>query len=89
MLEQIIEMLEKVGDSITYYVSGSEIDVVVQDFDGFDEDWCEIDADYDEDAVDGLTEWLEEHCDSHDGDFYHYYYFGEIEVCFGYASFDI
>lgn len=89
MLEQIIAMLVELGDSVSYSVREGFIDVTVEDFDGFDDDWCEVDAEYDEDAVDFFFEWLEEHCDSHEGDFYHSYYFGELEIEIGYASMDI
>ena len=89
MLEQIIAMLVELGDSVSYSVHEDHIDVTVEDFEGFDEDWCEVDAEYDEDAVDGFVEWLEEHCDHHEGDYYHSYYFGELEIEIGYASMDI
>ena len=89
MLEQIIAMLVELGDSVSYSVREDYIDVTIEDFDGFDDDWCEVDAEYDEDAVDFFFEWLEEHCDSHEGDFYHSYYFGELEIEIGYASMDI
>ena len=89
MLEQIIAMLEELGNSVSYYAHGDCIDVTVEDFEGFDEDWREVDAECDEDAVDAFVEWLEEHCDHHEGDFYHYYSFGELEIEIGYASMDI
>lgn len=66
-----------------------EIKVTVQDFEGFDEDWCEVFRDYDDEAVDAMLEWLEAHCDHYDGDFYVYFYFEGFEVCVGYTSFDI
>ena len=65
------------------------IALTIEDFDGFDEDWCEQFRDYDEDAVDALLEWLEEHALSVDGDFYTYYQFEDFEVRVGYASYDI
>ena len=89
MVEQILRMLVELGESVEYSVHEGYVDVTVLDFEGFDEDWCEIDGDYDEDAVDYFLEWLEEHCDSHEGDFYHSYYFGDLEVEIGYASMDI
>lgn len=89
MLEQIIAMLVELEGSVSYSVREGFIEVIVEDFEGFDDDWCEVDAEYDEDAVDLFFEWLEEHCDSHEGDFYHSYYFGELEIEIGYASMDI
>lgn len=66
-----------------------EISVTVQDFEGFDEEWHEVFRDYDDEAVDEMLEWLEAHCDHHDGDFYVYFYFEDCEVRVGYTSFDI
>ena len=87
MLELVMEMLGQVAD-VRVYELGECVYVEVQDFDGFDEDWCEIDLDYDEDAVDGLLEWLEEQCVSSYGDFYEYYEFDGFYVKVGYASMD-
>ena len=94
MMEIIIAMLEKMVEDVDYYVreidgEKPEIVITVDDFEGFDEDWSEIMRDYDEEAVDGLIEWLEEHCISEDGDFYSYYHFEEFDVQLGYSSFDI
>ena len=94
MMEIIIAMLEKMVEDVDYYVreidgEKPELVITVDDFEGFDEDWSEIMRDYDEEAVDGLIEWLEEHCISEDGDFYSYYYFEEFDVELGYSSFDI
>ena len=94
MMELIIAMLEKMGEDVDYRVreidgEKPELVITVDDFEGFDEDWSEIMRDYDEEAVDGLIEWLKEHCISEDGDFYSYYHFEEFDVQLGYSSFDI
>lgn len=94
MMEIIIAMLEKMVEDVDYYVreidgEKPELVITVDDFEGFDEDWSEIMRDYDEEAVDGLIEWLEEHCISEDGDFYSYYHFEEFDVQLGYSSYDI
>ncbi len=68
---------------------GKEIVVIVDDFEGFDEDWCEIEREYDEEKVDALQEWLEEHCECEYGDFYRYYEFDGFSVKWGYSSMDI
>ena len=73
-----------------YRVNGNHIHLTINDFEGFDENWREIDREFvDEDAVDEVLEWLEDNADSAEGDFYEYYYFGEIVVEVGYTSFDI
>ena len=94
MMKIIIAMLEKMVEDVDYYVreidgEKPELVITVDDFEGFDKDWSEIMRDYDVEAVDGLIEWLEEHCISEDGDFYSYYHFEEFDVQLGYSSFDI
>ena len=94
MMEIIIAMLEKMGEDVYYHVreideEKPELVITIDDFEGFDEDWSEIMRDYDVEAVDGLIEWLEEHCISEDGDFYSYYHFEEFDVQLGYSSYDI
>ena len=94
MMEIIIAMLEKMVEDVDYRVreideEKPELVITVDDFEGFDEDWSEIMRDYDEEAVDGLIEWLKEHCISEDGDFYSYYHFEEFDVHLGYSSYDI
>lgn len=88
MLELVMEMLGQVAD-VSVDVVDECVYVEVQDFGGFDEDWCEIDLDYDEDAVDALLEWLEEQCVSSYGDFYEVYEFEGFFVKVGYASMDV
>jgi hypothetical protein len=93
-METIIAMLEKMSEDVYYHVRETdeekpELVITVDDFEGFDDDWSEVMRDYDEEAVDGLIEWLEEHCISEDGDFYSYYHFEEFDVQFGYSSYDI
>jgi hypothetical protein len=88
MLELVMAMLGQVED-VSVDVRGECVFVEVQDFEGFDEDWSEIYADYDEDAVDALLEWLEEQSVSSYGDFYEIYEFEGFFVKVGYASMDV
>lgn len=90
-MEMMKEQLEALCEDISFleWDDKNKLDVIVEDFEGFDEDWGEVYADIDEDAVDTMIEWLEEHCDSHEGDFYYYYTFGDLVVCLGWASYDI
>lgn len=87
MKEQLMALCKDI--SFWEYEDENKLDVTVEDFEGFDEDWSEMFFDIDEDAVDAMVDWLDEHCDSHEGDFYHYYIFGDLEVCLGWASYDI
>jgi hypothetical protein len=86
--EQVLAQISQVED-VSVYEREDEIRVTVEDFGGFDDDWSEILLDYDEEAVDALCEWLEEHALSVDGDYYQYYHFDGFVVCLGYGSFDI
>lgn len=90
-MEMMKEQLEALCENISFweYEDENKLDVTVEDFEGFDEDWNEVYADIDEDAVDVMIKWLEENCDSHEGDFYYYYTFGDLVVRLGWASYDI
>ncbi len=90
-IEMMKEQLNALCEDISFWEWENEnkLDVTVEDFEGFDEDWDEVYADIDDDAVNKMIEWLESHCDSHEGDLYHYYTFGDLVVCLGWASFDI
>lgn len=89
-MEMILAQLDRISADAWYYVTGNHIDLTINDFEGFDEDWSEVYREFvDEDAVDEVLEWLEEHADCVDGDYYHSYYFGDIEVEVDYISFDI
>ena len=89
-IEFITNQLDRISADSWYDVTDNHIDLTIDDFDGFDEDWNEIDREFvDEDLVDEVLEWLEENADYVDRDFYHCYYFGEIVVEVGYSSFDI
>ena len=90
-IEMMKEQLNALCEDISFWEWDDEnkLDVTIEGFEGFDEDWDEVYADIDDDAVDKMIEWLESHCDSHEGDLYHYYTFGDLVVCLGWASFDI
>ena len=90
-MEMMKEQLEALCEDISFweYNDENKLDVTVEDFDGFDEDGNEVSVDIDDDAVDKMIEWLETHCDSHEGDFYQYYTFGDLVVCLDWASYDI
>ena len=66
------------------------LDVTIQDFEGFDKNWREIDRDLDNpEALGAFLEMLEAECSSKEGDFYVTYHFDGFDVEIGYASFDI
>lgn len=88
--EMVLELLAKAGADLSVEDWGDEISVDVNDFEGFDENWSEIDRELDnEELVDEIEEILSAECVSEGGDFYHYYDFDGFSVKWGYASFDI
>lgn len=89
-IETIITQLDRISEDSWYDVNDNRIDLTINDFEGFDEHWREIDREFvDEDAVGEVLKWLEENADCIDGYLYRYYHFGEIVVEVGYTSYDI
>ena len=90
-MELIIAQLDRIHEDDGWYtVRGTEIDLTINDFEGFAADWSEIDHEWvDKAAVDEVLAWLADHADFVDGDFYRHHHFGEIVVELGYTSYDI
>lgn len=91
MKETIIAMLEKMENDVDYTFLENEklLDITIDDFEGFDENWEEVFRECDEEAIDNLIEWLEENCISTYGTYYTYYEFEDFTVQLGYSSYDI
>lgn len=88
--EMMVKEIKGLGEDAFLYEYDDELDVTLNDFEGFDEDWEEIDRDYDnEEAVNAFLEMLERECESKEGDFYVTYHFNGFNVKIGYGSFDI
>lgn len=89
--EMMVEALEALGADVDWFaLSDGSFDVDLQDFDGFDDDWGEIDRDYDDpEAVEAFLDMLDASCLSRDGDYYITYHFDGFDVRLGYASYDI
>ena len=89
--EMMIAAIKALGaDASLWECSDGTLDVTIEDFEGFDDDWSEIDREYDdEEAVDAFLEMLETECLSKEDDYYVVYHFEGFDVCLGYASFDI
>ncbi len=89
-MEMIIARLEALAEDITFEVTDTDIEVTIEDFAGFDEEWEEVERELvDAEAVEAFEEWLEAEAESIEGDMYRYYHFAGCTVCVGYASFDI
>jgi hypothetical protein len=89
-IEIITAQLDRISEDSWYTITDNRIDLTIDDFEGFDEDWSEIDRDFiDAEAVEEVLEWLKKNADRVDGDFYRNYYFGDIVVEVDYTSYDI
>ena len=89
-IEKILAQLDRISADSWYKIKDNLIDVTIDDFDGFDKNWREIDREFvDEDAIDEVIEWFDENADYDDGEFYARYHFGDILVCVHYTSEDI
>ena len=88
--EQMLATIQALGVDASYSVRDRRIEVTLQDFEGFDENWSEIMRDYDHPAeVAAFEEMLSDECIGCDGDFYITYWFKDFSVEVGYASYDI
>lgn len=92
--EMMWKVLEEVADITVWEDTADEDEegfhVTVEDFGGFDEDWCELEREYeDEEGLDAFLKMLERECVSKEGDMYVVYHFEDFDVEVGFASFDI
>ena len=91
--EEMMAMIEGLGADAEMMILDKEemvLDVTLQDFEGFDDDWSEIYRDYDHpEAVEQFEDMLDTACLSREGDYYVRYHFDGFTVRLGYASYDI
>lgn len=88
--EMMMEALKAVEADVSYEEEEGVFEVTIEDFEGFDEDWCEVIRKLDDvEAVNAFIKMLEAECSSFEDDFYVVYHFEGFDVQLGYASFDI
>jgi len=85
--ENIVSELEKVGDISVYDFEDGLIELIIEDFEGFDNDWCEIEREYINPELVNKIEELANKIGS--GDFYIKFELEGKEFILGYASYDI
>lgn len=79
-MEKILEMIKAMGNDVAEYkVSENCITVIIDDFDGFDDDWSEVMRDYENPEA---VEAFEDYIDEHESEF-------DFEVYVDYTSSDI
>ena len=89
-IETIIAQLDRISADSWYDVNDNYIELTIDDFEGFDANWNEVEREFvDEEVVAEVLNWLRENADSIDDNLYRYYHFGDIVVEVGYTSFDI
>ena len=92
IIEMITAKLNAINNEDGYYhINGNIIDLTIIDFDGFDENYCEVDHEWiDEEAVDEAIEWLRANADRmvRKGCI-QIFYFGNYEVRLNFTSADI
>lgn len=87
---ELVNTLNALGNDVFYSEYENVFDVTINDFEGFDDDWNEIDRDFDNpQAVEDFEETLENECNYFEGDYSRTYYFDDFTVWLGYASQDI
>ena len=85
-----LEQLDKSDFSLVIKEQDMIIDIVINDFDGFTDEWESIERDLtDEQSVENFIDWLEENCDSCVCDYYQTYYISGWEICVSYESANI
>lgn len=64
-IEIIPAQLDRISADSWYNVNDNHIDLTIDDFEGFDENWSEVDREFvDADAVEEVIEWLTTNVDS-------------------------
>ena len=59
-IETITAQLDRISADSWYSVDDDYIDLTIDDFEGFDEDWGEVEREFvDADAVEEVLDWLE------------------------------
>lgn len=90
MFETLMTLINACADDVLFDGNNGRYDLTFDDFEGFDDNWREIDRDYIHPVeVEALVNWLTENASSINDDYYCTYYFNGFEVTVGYTSMDI
>ena len=92
MMMELVGMMMQAQDNGDAYVDfrGGALHFTINDFEGFDEDWSEVEHDFiDVELVDDIEDALEDMADERVGDYYVEYHFGDAVVVVGSTSMDI
>lgn len=91
-MKQLLKMLEEsknLGD-VDYYTYENELNIDFNDFDGFDDEWNEIDREYtNENLVNQILNYIEANAVLVKDSLYQTYKLNDKTIVIGYTSFDI
>lgn len=91
MFNEFMKMVDACGtDAIIERHSDGTYVLTIEDFNGFDEDWNEIEREFENDeAVNALLAWLNANYTKRNANLYVHYIFPDFQLTVGYASFNI
>ena len=91
-MEELLKMLEEsknLGD-VDYYACENELNIDFNDFDGFDDEWDEIERKYNnENLVNQILNYIETNATLIKDSLYQTYQLNDKVIVIGYTSFDI
>lgn len=91
-MKELLKMLEEsknLGD-VDYYTYENELNIDFNDFDGFDDEWNEIDREYtNENLVNQILNYIETNATLVKDSLYQTYQLDDKIIVIGYTSFDI
>lgn len=91
-MKDLLKMLkesERLGD-VDYYFNENELNIDFNDFDSFDDDWNEIDREYNnETLVNQILDFVENNAVLIKDSLYKTYKLDDNTIIIGYTSFDI
>ena len=89
-INTITAQFDRIAADAEYTVYDNRIYLTIDDFGGFDENWSEIDREFENaDAVEEVLNWLKNNADFIEDHYCRLYHFDNIVVTVGYTSQDI
>lgn len=91
-MKELLKMLEEsknLGD-VDYYTYENELNIDFNDFDGFDDEWNEVEREYtNENLVNKILNYIETNATLIKDSLYQTYQLDDKTIVIGYTSFDI
>lgn len=89
ILEKMVKELSDLGDLEYYKHENGTLTIQINDFEGFGDEWNDIDREYTEpEKIEELENWLTENSEKTEKDYYTKYTINGITVFLGYTSYD-